>query len=160
MKVAGYFRERKLRTYGANRMKWVYRLDEGNKSMSSLLGGKGANLAEMLKHNLPVPGGFVITTEACNAYLDADRTLPSDLWEQVQDAFQKLQEKTAERFVSNGDWPLIVSVRSGAAISMPGMMETILNVGLNFNYVEHLSQAHQQHTFAYDSFFRLIKTFW
>ena len=109
--------------------KWVYLFEEGNKDMRDLLGGKGAGAAEMTNAGLPVPPGFTITTESCNAYYAEDR-LPDGLWEQVQAALQKVEEQTGKRF-GDREKPLLVSVRSGAKFSMPGMMDTILNLGLN-----------------------------
>src|ERR1700682_6652067 len=109
--------------------KWVYLFEEGNKDMRDLLGGKGAGVAEMTRAGLPVPPGFTITTECCNAYYQKD-AFPEGMWEQVMEALAYLEEKTGKKFGDAGR-PLLVSVRSGAKFSMPGMMDTILNLGLN-----------------------------
>ncbi|HET7322097.1 MAG TPA: PEP/pyruvate-binding domain-containing protein, partial [Longimicrobiaceae bacterium] len=112
---------------------WVYFFGagqaEGGREMKDLLGGKGANLAEMTRIGVPVPPGFTITTEACRHYLQ-HRRAPEGLWDEVQQALARLEEATGKEFGGGTD-PLLVSVRSGAAISMPGMMDTILNLGLN-----------------------------
>ena len=110
--------------------KWVYLFNEGNSSMKMLLGGKGANVAEMTNADLPVPPGFTITTEACNSYYDYDRQFPEGMWTQSQTALKEVETKTGKIF-GDPKKPLLVSVRSGAAISMPGMMDTVLNLGLN-----------------------------
>lgn len=138
-------------------MKWVYTFEEGSQDMRPLLGGKGANLAEMVQHNLPVPPGFVITTEACNAYLK-DRQVPSDLWTQVQAGIRQIETKTNKQF-GHRKQPLTVSVRSGAPVSMPGMMDTIPNIGLNDTVVEGLAKLTNDSWFAYDSYRRLIQMF-
>src|SRR6187402_331189 len=103
---------------------------EGDASMRDLLGGKGAGLAEMTIAGLPVPPGFTITTEACNDYFDAGEQLPEGLWDDVRDAVRDVERQTGKGF-GNADNPLLVSVRSGAKFSMPGMMDTVLNLGLN-----------------------------
>ena len=110
--------------------KWVYLFSEGNKDMRDLLGGKGAGLAEMTNAGLPVPPGFTVTTEACLAYFAAKKKFPEGMWDQVQQAMKKVEEQTGKRFGDPSN-PLLVSVRSGARASMPGMMDTVLNVGLN-----------------------------
>jgi pyruvate,orthophosphate dikinase len=111
--------------------KWVFAFEEGDGKNKKLLGGKGANLCEMTQIGLNVPPGFVITTEACLAYLDMpDRTLPPGVMDQVRDQMAALERKTRKGF-GDPDKPLLVSVRSGSAMSMPGMMDTILNLGLN-----------------------------
>ena len=140
------------------RPKWVYLFSEGSKEMRSLLGGKGASLAEMSRLGLPVPQGFIITTEACNAYFANDKHLLSEVWQQVKTAMRHIEAQTGKGFGSP-DNPLVVSVRSGAAISMPGMLETILNVGLNAKTEEGLARLSQQPGFAYDSYRRLIQNF-
>ncbi len=109
--------------------KYVYFFDEGNKDMKRLLGGKGANLAEMTKMGIPVPQGFTITSEACIEYTKSKK-FPEGLPEQVNKNLKKLEEK-ANKILGDPENPLLVSVRSGAAISMPGMMDTVLNLGLN-----------------------------
>ena len=115
--------------------KWVYMFTEGNANMRNLLGGKGANLAEMTNLGLPVPQGFTITTEACTQYYEDGRKINDEIMEQIMDAIVKMEEVTGKKF---GDLenPLLVSVRSGARASMPGMMDTILNHGLNEEVVE------------------------
>jgi pyruvate,orthophosphate dikinase len=109
---------------------WVYTFEDGNANMRNLLGGKGAGLAEMTNIGLPVPPGFTITTEACNAYYDSGKTFPPKMWDQTVDAMKALSAKMGRDFGNNAD-PLLVSVRSGAKFSMPGMMDTVLNLGLN-----------------------------
>ena len=118
--------------------KYVYSFNEGDKTMKDLLGGKGANLAEMTKIGLPVPFGFTITTEACNRYYDENRTLAGDVVEAVYEKIEELENVTGKKFGSDEN-PLLVSVRSGAVISMPGMMDTILNLFINglHNVVSH-----------------------
>ncbi|MBZ4686810.1 MAG: pyruvate, phosphate dikinase [Clostridiales bacterium] len=138
--------------------KYVYSFNEGEKSMKSLLGGKGANLAEMTRIGLPVPPGITITTEACNAYFKNDGNFPENLEEQIQEKLSWLQEKTKKDFGSKEN-PLLVSVRSGAAISMPGMMDTILNLGLNDNTVEGLALNTNDRRFALDCYRRFIAMF-
>ncbi len=118
--------------------KRVYLFEEGNQSLKSLLGGKGANLAEMKRIGLPVPAGFTITTEACKDYFAAGNQLSPALNEQIEQAIDDLQRATGKVF-GGAENPLLVSVRSGAVISMPGMMDTILNLGLNDRAVEKLA---------------------
>src|SRR5579872_3299400 len=110
--------------------RWVYLFREGSAKMRDLLGGKGAGAAEMTKAGMPVPPGFTITTEACRAYYAAGGKFPKGLWEQVLPALKSLERKAHKRFGDPTD-PLLVSVRSGAKFSMPGMMDTVLNLGLN-----------------------------
>lgn len=138
--------------------KYVYLFAEGNSGMKSLLGGKGANLAEMTNIGLPVPPGFTISTEACNAYIDAGEQLPEDMLDQIYAALTKLEETTNKKFGNKSD-PLLVSVRSGAAISMPGMMDTILNLGLNDESVQGLAALTGDERFAYDCYRRFIQMF-
>ncbi len=137
--------------------KWVYDFEEGSKDMKSLLGGKGAGLAEMTRIGLPVPPGFTITTEACKEYLKLGK-LSEEIKDQTLDHLKKLEEKSGKKLgdVSN---PLLVSVRSGAPISMPGMMDTILNLGLNDETVEGLKNLTNNERFAYDSYRRFIQMF-
>ena len=137
---------------------YVYDFAHGDRDMRALLGGKGANLAEMTSIGLPVPDGFTITTEACLAFLRAGGTWPEGLREQVDGALAELEERTGKR-LGGGDDPLLVSVRSGAPISMPGMMDTILNLGLNDQSVEKLAAAAGDERFAFDSYRRLIQMF-
>ncbi|HET7034216.1 MAG TPA: PEP/pyruvate-binding domain-containing protein, partial [Thermomicrobiaceae bacterium] len=136
---------------------WVYRFRDGNAEMRDLLGGKGANLAEMTNADLPVPPGFTITTEACNAFLAGGGTLPEGLWEQALAALHGVEEQMERRFADPNN-PLLVSVRSGAKFSMPGMMDTILNLGLNDQTVRGLA-AQAEPRFAYDCYRRLIQMF-
>ncbi|MFO7918824.1 MAG: pyruvate, phosphate dikinase [Anaerolineae bacterium] len=138
--------------------KWVYLFSEGNRDMRDLLGGKGAGLAEMTNAGLPVPPGFTCTTEACLAYFDNDRQFPEDMWEQVQASMEVVEEKTGKGF-GDSDNPLLVSVRSGARVSMPGMMDTVLNVGLNPETLQGLAELADDPRFAYDSYRRLISMF-
>ena len=138
--------------------KFVYFFDEAGKEMKSLLGGKGANLAEMTKIGLPVPTGFTITTEACNKYYDDDKKVDKIVEKMILENLIKLQNETNKEF-GNKDNPLLVSVRSGAVISMPGMMDTVLNLGLNDDTVEGLASLTQNPRFAYDSYRRFIQMF-
>jgi len=138
--------------------KYVYAFEEGKKEMKSLLGGKGANLAEMSKIGLPVPPGFTITTEACIHYIEIGEKLEESLKESIFEHLADLEEKIGKDFGDVND-PLLVSVRSGAVISMPGMMDTILNLGLNDKSVEGLAKKTSNPRFAYDSYRRLIQMF-
>ncbi len=137
---------------------YVYEFARGDRSMRALLGGKGANLAEMTAIGLPVPGGFTITTAACLEYLRAGGSWPDDLREQLGAAVEALERQIGKRF-GEGEEPLLVSVRSGAAVSMPGMMDTILNLGLNDESVARLATATGDERFALDSYRRLIQMF-
>jgi len=137
--------------------KYVYRFSEGDKDQKDLLGGKGANLAEMTRLGLPVPPGFTITTDACRAYL-ADGEVPEELSVQVTTALRNVEEELGRELGAAED-PLLVSVRSGAKFSMPGMMETVLNIGLNDVSVEGLAAASSDERFAWDSYRRLIQMF-
>ena len=116
-------------------MKYVYSFNEGNKDMRNLLGGKGANLAEMANLGLPVPHGFTITTEACTAYYKDGKEINDEIKDQIDEYLAKLEKEQGKKFGDTND-PLLVSVRSGARASMPGMMDTILNLGLNDEVVE------------------------
>ncbi|MBT2686091.1 pyruvate, phosphate dikinase [Bacillus sp. ISL-37] len=138
--------------------KFVYLFNEGNSGMKEILGGKGANLAEMTRIGLPVPFGFTISTEACNAYYDADKTIPAEVQAQVLEALGELEEKTGKK-LGNPENPLLVSVRSGAVFSMPGMMDTILNLGMNDETVEGMAKLTNNPRFAYDSYRRFIQMF-
>ncbi|MBC7234254.1 MAG: pyruvate, phosphate dikinase [Chloroflexi bacterium] len=138
--------------------KWVYLASEGNKDMRDLLGGKGAGLAEMTNAGLPVPPSFTITTEACLAYFKEGKQFPAGMWEQVQEAMRKLEEQTGKGFGDPKN-PLLVSVRSGARVSMPGMMDTVLNVGLNSETLKGLAELSNNERFAYDAYRRLIAMF-
>ena len=118
--------------------KWVYMFTEGNATMRNLLGGKGANLAEMTNLGLPVPQGFTITTEACTQYYEDGRKINDEIMAQIMESITKMEEITGKKF-GDKENPLLVSVRSGARASMPGMMDTILNLGLNEEVVEVLA---------------------
>jgi len=137
--------------------RWVYRFDQGDASMKSLLGGKGANLAEMTGMGLPVPPGFIVTTQACNATLDR-KAFPPGLWDQVLAALARLEKATGKRF-GDARNPLLVSCRSGARFSMPGMMDTVLNIGLNDTVVEGLAALSADRRFAFDAYRRLVQMF-
>jgi pyruvate,orthophosphate dikinase len=141
----------------SSQLKLVYHFDEGGKEQKDLLGGKGANLAEMTRLGLPVPPGFTITTEACRHYLEQGRE-PDQLGLQVTMALRRLEDEVGRRLGDSED-PLLVSVRSGAKFSMPGMMETVLNVGLNDRSVLGLVDASGDERFAWDSYRRLIQMF-
>ncbi|TKC15361.1 pyruvate, phosphate dikinase [Robertmurraya kyonggiensis] len=138
--------------------KFVYMFNEGNSSMKELLGGKGANLAEMTSIGLPVPFGFTISTESCNAYYDAGKKISPDVQEQILQALARL-EQTTEKRLGDPSNPLLVSVRSGAVFSMPGMMDTILNLGMNDETVEGMAKLTNNPRFAYDSYRRFIQMF-
>ncbi|MSQ25924.1 MAG: pyruvate, phosphate dikinase [Dehalococcoidia bacterium] len=138
--------------------KWVYLFREGDRSMRDLLGGKGAGLAEMTKANLPVPSGFTITTEACNAYYAAGERFPDGMWEQTQAALKEIEERTGKR-LGDAIQPLLVSVRSGGRDSMPGMMDTVLNLGMNRETLQGIAQASGNERFAYDAYRRFIQMF-
>ena len=146
---------------------WLYTFDQGDEArahaggaddVAGLLGGKGANLAEMTGLGVPVPPGFVVTTEACNAYQAAGGEFPDGLWDQVLQAVAGLEERTGRRF-GDPDRPLLVSCRSGARFSMPGMMDTILNVGLNDQVTDGLARTSGDRRFALDSYRRLLQMF-
>ena len=139
-------------------MKQVYFYDEGDGKNKKLLGGKGAGLCEMTRLKLPVPPGFTITTEVCKKYYENNKKLPKTLMSEVKKNIAKIEKKTAKKWNSNKN-PLLVSVRSGAALSMPGMMDTILNLGLNDDTVEGLSEKSQNPRFAWDSYRRFIQLF-
>ena len=138
--------------------KWVYLFEEGNRDMRDLLGGKGANLAEMANAGLPVPPGFTITTEACNAYFEAGEQLPEGTWEQTLEAMKAVEEQTGKKFGDPKN-PLLVSVRSGARVSMPGMMDTVLNVGLNPETLQGLAELMGNERFVWDAYRRLVQMF-
>ena len=138
--------------------KFVYSFNEGSKDMKDLLGGKGANLAEMTKIGLPVPFGFTVTTEACNRYYDEGKTIGDDIVASIFEKLEELENTTGKKF-GDVENPLLVSVRSGAKISMPGMMDTILNLGLNDQTVEGLAALTENPRFAYDSYRRFIQMF-
>ena len=138
--------------------KWVYMFTEGNADMRNLLGGKGANLAEMTNLGLPVPQGFTVTTEACTQYYEDGRQINDEIMGQIMEAIDKMEGITGKKF-GDAKNPLLVSVRSGARASMPGMMDTILNLGLNEEVVETLSQASGNPRWAWDCYRRFIQMF-
>ena len=138
--------------------KLVYRFDEGDASMSDLLGGKGANLCEMARLELPIPPGFVVTTEACLDYFALGQQFPPGLWEGIQENVHLLEDAMGRRFGSSTN-PLLVSVRSGAKISMPGMMDTILNLGINDDIVEGLASLMGDPRPAYDAYRRFLQIY-
>ena len=138
--------------------KYVYDFEEGNRDMKNLLGGKGANLAEMTNMGLPVPLGFTVTCEACNAYRSAGRQFPEGMLEEVATHLEKLEQGMGRRLGDPAD-PLLVSVRSGAPFSMPGMMDTVLNLGLNDQSVEGLTKQTGSERFAWDSYRRLVQMY-
>ena len=138
--------------------KWVYMFTEGNATMRNLLGGKGANLAEMTSLGLPVPQGFTVTTEACTQYYEDGRKINDEIMSQIMEAIVKLEEITGKKF-GDKENPLLVSVRSGARASMPGMMDTILNLGLNEEVVETLATASGNARWAWDCYRRFIQMY-
>ncbi len=138
--------------------KYVYLFSEGNGKMRELLGGKGANLAEMTLLGMPVPQGFTITTEACNQYYEDGETINADIQAQIMEYITKMEEITGKKF-GDTENPLLVSVRSGARASMPGMMDTILNLGLNDVVVEAFAKKTNNPRFAYDSYRRFIQMY-
>jgi pyruvate,orthophosphate dikinase len=138
--------------------KWVYLFKEGNADMRNLLGGKGANLAEMTGLGLPIPQGFTVTTEACTNYYDCGKKISDEVEAQIFEGLKTLEEQQGKKFGDTED-PLLVSVRSGARVSMPGMMDTILNLGLNDVAVEGFAKKTGNPRFAYDSYRRFIQMF-
>lgn len=142
----------------AKNKKYVYSFSEGNKSMKEILGGKGANLAEMISLGINVPYGFTVSTEACALYYDRGAKIPAEVENQVKKKLKELENKMGKKFGDRKD-PLLVSVRSGAASSMPGMMDTILNLGLNDKMVLALAEKSGDTRFAWDSYRRLIQMF-
>jgi len=138
--------------------KWVYLFEEGNGENKSLFGGKGAGLCEMTRAGLPVPPGLIVTTEACNAYYANNKQFPEGMWEQVVEALHEIEKKVGKKF-GDADNPLLVSVRSGAAFSMPGMMDTVLNLGLNEETVQGLAEQTGDLRFALDAYRRFASLF-
>jgi pyruvate,orthophosphate dikinase len=147
--------------------KWVYAFDEVDQAeqdagswegVRALLGGKGANLGEMTRIGVPVPPGFTVTTEACNAYLEAGETFPEGMWEQELEALKKVEEQTGKKF-GDPENPLLVSCRSGAKFSMPGMMDTVLNIGLNDETAAGMVKLTHDERFVYDSYRRLVQMY-
>jgi pyruvate,orthophosphate dikinase len=147
-----------LEVKGMSSKKYVYLFEEGNAGMKNLLGGKGANLAEMTKIGLPVPPGLIVTTEACKDFTAQGKQFPAGLKEQIRNGIALLEEKTGKRFGDEVN-PLLVSVRSGAPVSMPGMMDTVLNLGLNDRTAEALASATGNERFALDCYRRFINMF-
>ena len=138
--------------------KYVYLFNEGNADMRELLGGKGANLAEMSSLGMPVPNGFTITTEACNKYYEDGETISDDIRSQIYEYLEMLEKETGKKF-GDRENPLLVSVRSGARASMPGMMDTILNLGINDVVAATIAEKTGNERFAYDSYRRFIQMF-
>src|ERR1700730_6730847 len=135
--------------------KRIWFFENGSGEMKDLLGGKGAGLAEMTRAGLPVPPGFTITADTCLAYYDAGRRLPDGLPEEIRAAMDELEERTGKEFGRSAN-PLLVSVRSGARVSMPGMMDTVLNLGLNDETVVSLARLTGNDRFAYDAYRRFM----
>src|SRR3954454_24484842 len=146
-----------MRAWRSPVTKYVYDFAEGNRDMKDLLGGKGANLAEMTLIGLPVPPGFIITTEACNTYLETG-AVPAERAQEVSEHLEHLEQQMGKK-LGDSDDPLLVSVRSGAKFSMPGMMDTVLNIGLNDASVEGLAKQSGNQRFAWDSYRRLVQMF-
>jgi pyruvate,orthophosphate dikinase len=138
--------------------KWVYLFTEGNSTMRELLGGKGAGMGEMTRTGVPVPPGFTITTEACNAYYEHGKKMPEGLWDQAREALKDVEAKSGKKF-GDASNPLLVSVRSGARESMPGMMDTVLNLGLNAQTLEGLAKQTGNPRFAADAYRRFVQLF-
>ena len=138
--------------------KWVYLFEEGNGENKSLFGGKGAGLCEMTRAGLPVPPGLIVTTEACNAFYVNNKQFPDGMWEQVKEALAEIEKKVGKKFGDSKN-PLLVSVRSGAAFSMPGMMDTVLNLGLNEETVQGLAEQTGNLRFALDAYRRFASLF-
>ena len=130
---------------------------DGDSSLNTLLGGKGANLAEMSKMGIPVPPGFTITTEVCN-YFTENKKLPDNLDNEIKESIKKLESSSSKSFGNTGT-PLLLSVRSGGRVSMPGMMDSILNIGLNDGNISQLTEAFNDERFALDSYRRLIQMY-
>jgi len=139
-------------------MKYVYMFSEGNKDMRNLLGGKGANLAEMTNIGLPVPRGFTVTTEACTAYYDAGKKISKEIIDEIYEKLEELEKLTGKK-MGDAKNPLLVSVRSGARASMPGMMDTVLNLGLNDEVCVSFAETTKNDRFVYDSYRRFIMMF-
>lgn len=139
-------------------MKYIYNFTEGSKEMKGLLGGKGANLAEMTNIGLPVPSGFTISTEACSVYYNNNKSLTKDIFKELDENIEKLESMTGKK-LGCPNKPLLLSVRSGSVFSMPGMMDTILNLGLNDEVVNGLAKSTNNERFAYDSYRRFIQMF-
>ena len=139
--------------------KWGDGKADGNGTMKPLLGGKGANLAEMTRIGLPVPAGFTITTEVCNYFYDHNRSYPQELQAQIETGVRNMEKVMGTKFGDDKGFPLLVAVRSGARDSMPGMMDTILNLGLNDQTVVALEKATNNARFAWDCYRRFIQMY-
>ena len=139
-------------------MKYVYAFSEGNKDMRNTLGGKGANLAEMTSLGLPVPQGFTVSTDACTKYYEENETINDEIKEEIFKELAHLEEITGKKFGDETN-PLLVSVRSGARVSMPGMMDTVLNLGMTDSVAEGFSEITNNKRFVYDSYRRFIQMF-
>ena len=139
-------------------MKYVYLFSEGNASMREVLGGKGANLAEMTKIGLPVPQGFTISTEACTKYYEDGKQINASIQAEIMENIEKMEKITGKKF-GDKENPLLVSVRSGARASMPGMMDTILNLGLNEEVVEVIAEKSNNPRWAWDCYRRFIQMY-
>ena len=143
--------------------KWVYSFGgdagEGTSKMTALLGGKGANLAEMCNHGIPVPAGFTLSTEVCTSYYDNSQSYPPDLRDQVKSALAKVEHVMGSKYGATDGPLLLLSVRSGGRASMPGMMDTVLDLGLNDETVKHLAELSGDTRFAYDSYRRFIQMY-
>ena len=138
--------------------KYVYLFNEGNKDMRNLLGGKGANLAEMTNIGMPVPRGFTITTEACTNYYENKESISEEITNEILNKVEELENMTGKKF-GDVENPLLVSVRSGARASMPGMMDTVLNLGLNDEVALGFTESTNNKRFVYDSYRRFIQMF-
>ena len=136
--------------------KYVYLFEEGNANMKELLGGKGANLAEMTNLGMPIPQGFTVTTESCNKYYADGEKISEEIVNQIEKALKILENKTGKELGSTKN-PLLISVRSGARASMPGMMDTILNLGINDDVVQIIAQKNRR--FAFDCYRRFIQMY-
>src|ERR1051326_3850792 len=143
---------------GSTAEKWVYMAEDAPADDKDLLGGKGAGLAAMTQAGLPVPPAFTITTAACNAFQAANQQFPAGLWDQTLEALRKIEAKSGKKLGNPAD-PLLVSVRSGARESMPGMMDTVLNLGLNDETVEGLAKQTNNERFAWDAYRRFVGMF-
>ena len=135
--------------------KYVYLFSEGNASMKNLLGGKGANLAEMTSLGIPVPGGFTVSTEACNKYYEDGKVISDEIINQIYECLAVVEESTGKKFGDNKN-PLLFSVRSGARVSMPGMMDTILNLGLN-ELLQHQQEIQDSHMIHIEDLFKCFQ---
>jgi len=138
--------------------KYVYDFNEGNKDMRNLLGGKGANLAEMTNIGMPVPNGFTVSTEACIRYYDDGKNIDESILKEIDEHLARLEEKTGKK-LGDFEHPLLVSVRSGARASMPGMMDTVLNLGMNDEVATAFTDITNNKRFVYDSYRRFIQMF-